>query len=434
MNKNTKRITAFLLAIVLVISVALPTFAAGQPSSYSDKKNSGQRHVVCTTLSGTSASAYYTGSYTYENLSGLSKDSLLSSLRTLMISTHKKSTSYDNCRDYADETDCENGSGNIITIYTSYSTSHSQYNGGSGWNREHVWPKSLGGFDKAGAGADLHHIRPSETQTNSDRGNLKYGEVNGGSVSKGNLSGITGGYKGSYYEPVDNVKGDVARICLYVYVRYGGELSKCSSITNVFQSIDVLLDWCELDPVDTWEMGRNEVVEGIQGNRNVFIDYPEYAWLIFGREVPAGMTTPSGKAAGGSSGGGTTSCSHSSTEIRNAVSADCGNAGYTGDTYCKSCGVKVSVGKEILATGNHTWGEAVIVTQPTESSTGLARYECSVCGKTTTTDIPKLDGGGDPVIPDAPTTTPDVEKNPAEDIIISIVLGFVDSSIIGALS
>ena len=95
---------------------------------------------------------------------------------------------------------------------------------------------------------------------------------------------------------VDNVKGDVARICLYVYARYGGEIGQCSSITNVFQSVDVLLQWCALDPVDDWEMGRNDMVWAIQGNRNVFIDYPEYAWLIFDREIPADMATPSGMA------------------------------------------------------------------------------------------------------------------------------------------
>ena len=179
-------------------------------------------------------------------------------------------------------------------LYTSYQGSQSQYNGGNGWNREHVWPKSLGGFETSGPGADLHHIRPTENKTNSDRGNKKYGIANGGTVSKGNLSGLTGGKYVSYYEPLDNVKGDVARICLYVYVRYGGSYSKCSSITNVFQSVDVLLEWCALDPVDTWEMGRNEVVEAYQGNRNVFIDYPEFAWLIFDKTPPADMTTPSG--------------------------------------------------------------------------------------------------------------------------------------------
>ena len=305
MKRYTKNLIAFILAAILIISSSLPIFAAGVPSSYSSSRNSGERDVVCTTLSGTGASDYYTGEYDYDALIELSSSALLTELRELMTDTHKKQTSYANCRDYADETDCENGNTTIITLYTSYASSQGEYDGGSGWNREHVWPKSLGGFETSGAGADLHHIRPSENRTNSNRGNLKYGEVSGGNTTTGNLSGLAGGsYSGGYFEPLDNVKGDVARICLYVYVRWGAEYSKCSSITNVFQSVDVLLEWCALDPVDTWEMGRNEVVESIQGNRNVFIDYPELAWQLFGKTAPANMTTPSGGASDGVVGGG----------------------------------------------------------------------------------------------------------------------------------
>ena len=65
---------------------------------------------------------------------------------------------------------------------------------------------------------------------------------------------------------------------------------------KVIENLDTLLAWCEMDPVDTWEMGRNDAVERIQGNRNVFIDYPEYAWLLFGKEIPTDMVTPSGEA------------------------------------------------------------------------------------------------------------------------------------------
>ena len=400
MRTNLKRIMALLLAFILIISTVLPSFAAGQPSEYSSSKNSGERDVVCTTLDGTGADDYYTGSYTYDQLSGLSSSALLNNLRTLMKTTHKKQTSYDNCRDYADETDCENGNSTIITLYTSYASSQAEYNGGNGWNREHVWPKSLGGFNTSGAGADLHHIRPSENKTNSCRGNLKYGEVSGGTAAKGNLSGIIGGYYGSYYEPLDNVKGDVARICLYVYVRYGGELSKCNNITNVFQSIDVLLEWCALDPVDTWEMGRNEVVEGIQGNRNVFIDYPEFAWLIFGRSVPANMVTPSGEASGNNGGGAVDKeCEHTNTIMKNVSSATCGRTGYTGDKYCADCNEKLVTGTTIPATGDHLYDEPVVITPPTTTSTGLQEELCLICGYMHESVIPKLESGGnDPCI------------------------------------
>ena len=142
---------------------------------------------------------------------------------------------------------------------------------------------------------------------------------------------MSGGvYSGGYFEPHNNVKGDVARICLYVYARWGSDFTKCSDITNVFESVDVLLEWCEMDPVDTWEMGRNEVVESIQGNRNVFIDYPELAWILFDREIPADMTTPSGEAKKNAPESNV--CDHAFGEW--TLSAD----GVTYESTCSECG------------------------------------------------------------------------------------------------
>lgn len=300
--KNRKKVLALLLVLFMLVQaspVTLVVFAAsGQPSKYSDQYNSGQRDVVATTLNGTGADAYYTGSYAYDTLSKQSASSIQSALKTLMTSTHSKKSNYDDCHYKADKTDCENENGKVSLIYTNYTATMSQWNG---WNREHVWPKSLGGDTTTGGGADMHHIRPSDAVVNSTRGNKKYGYADGGKSVYGSnpASGMLGGTYSTYFEPNDNVKGDVARICLYVYVRWGSDWG-ATSITKVFESVDVLLEWCEMDPVDTWELGRNEVVEAYQGNRNVFIDYPEYAWLIFGESVPADMTTPSGKASSGS--------------------------------------------------------------------------------------------------------------------------------------
>ena len=299
MKTRNIKILALILAIVVIIS-SLPIFVyAAQPTSYSKNSNSGTRDEICTSLSGTSASSYYTGSYTYANLITLSSSSLKTSLNTLMKSTHKYISSYDDCHYKADMTDCEGGNGKVTLIYTSYQATMSQWNG---WNREHVWPQSLGGGNTSGGGADLHHIRPSDKGVNSSRGNKKYGNAGSGASEKYGSDpavGVLGGtYNNTYFEPLDNVKGDVARICLYVYVRWGSEWG-ADSITEVFQSVDVLLEWCEMDPVDTWEMGRNEVVQNIQGNRNVFIDYPELAWQLYDREVPEGMITPSGAALNG---------------------------------------------------------------------------------------------------------------------------------------
>ena len=369
-----RKLSAVLLVFILVLSLVSPVLctAADRQYTYSSTSNSGHRHEVCTTLTGTRADNYYTNSYSYDTLSDLSNTMLLTSLRTLMKSTHKTSTSYAQCRDLASKTDCEGNNSKIVMLYSSYSATVSQYQSGQGWNREHVWPKSLGGFQESGAGADLHHIRPAEANTNTRRSNQKYGNVSSGTTATGNLSGLYGGtYNGTYFEPNDNVKGDVARICLYIYVRYGGEISQCSSITNVFQSVDVLLQWCKLDPVDTWEMGRNEVVYAIQGNRNVFIDYPEYAWLLFGREIPEDMITPSGNAAN--------ACRHANTQLRNVVSPDCTNTGYTGDTYCLDCGKCIATGTVSPATGhlNTTTQNQADVTCTTDGYTGdIYCYDC----------------------------------------------------------
>ena len=309
------------LALLLVLLVLLQAFAVciGAAVSTPSFKNTGRRHVAATALS-TSALTYYQN-HPYTTLAAQGASTLLSTLRTLMTSTHTSTSTYENCRDLAMYTDTDN-TGKISLLYTSYNTDYE--NGyinkvSNGWNREHVWPQSIGGFGTSGAGADLHHIRPSDSSINSKRGNDKYGEVNGGTAVSGTgpSSGVLGGYSsGSYFEPLDNVKGDVARICLYIYVRYGSELSGCSSVTNAFQSVDVLLEWCEMDPVDEWEMGRNDVIESVQGNRNVFIDYPEYAWLIFGEEVPENLATPTGSSGvtpPPSSGGGSTTPSTPST-------------------------------------------------------------------------------------------------------------------------
>lgn len=384
MKQYTKYSVAFLLVAVILFSsigLAIPASALTVPSS-----NWGTRDEVCTTLDGTGAEKYYTGSYSIDNLNALSGENLKSALKTLMTTTHKKTSSYDDCRYEADMTDCENGNGKITLIYTSYQATMSQWNG---WNREHVWPKSLGGGNTTGGGADLHHIRPSDSGVNSSRGNKKYGEAGSGASTKYGTDpavGVLGGYYNStYFEPLDNVKGDVARICLYMYVRWGSSWG-CDSLTEVFQSVDVLLEWCALDPVDTWEMGRNDVIEEAQGNRNVFIDYPELAWKMLGKTLPSNMTTPSSGDQSGSS-----TCNHSSTTVKNATSATCIAAGYTGDTYCTACGEKVATGTTIAAKGHTEVTDKAVAATCTTSGKTEGKH-CTVCNTVTKvqTTIPAL--------------------------------------------
>ena len=83
-----------------------------------------------------------------------------------------------------------------------------------------------------------------------------------------------------YFEPLDNVKGDVARIIFYLMVRY--EEADNYTFSTIAQSKEMLLRWNEQDPVDAFEKYRNEQGYIIQGNRNPFIDHPECADLIWG--------------------------------------------------------------------------------------------------------------------------------------------------------
>ena len=406
MKKRLLSLGAIILTLCLVLTSLLPLVAVAAPSTgYSKVSNSGIRDELCTSLDGTSAGSYYTGSYTYEKLSSLSGAALRTSLGDLMTDTHAKNSSYDDCHYMANNTDCEdNDTTHLTTIYSSYSATQDEW---GEWNREHVWPKSLGGFGESKAGADLHHIRPSEMVINSFRNNNKYGNVSGGTTKAGNLSGDIGGYyKDGYFEPLDNVKGDVARIILYVHVRYYNSHDECKDVTNVFESVDVLLAWCEMDPVDTWEMGRNEVVQAYQGNRNVFIDYPELAWSLFGEDAPEGMSTPSGSLlAGGDNGGnqgGTEEpdepvipdvpgvCTHKNTVAVDGFEATCRVEGYEGDIFCVDCGEMVEFGEVLLRTEDHTWNDGAITVMPTQTAEGVRLYICTTCGITHTTAVPML--------------------------------------------
>ena len=384
-----RKIISCLLVLMLMLSLGLGAPVAAQSpvvtDTYSGVANSGIRHKVCTTLEGTSVSSYYTGEYTFDILSELSGDALQDCLRSLMTATHTHYTTYSDCRDLAVKTDCEGGDGKTINLlYSSYVSNRNEYINDTpqGWNREHVWPLSLGGFDKNQTpGCDLHHIRPTDSKLNEIRGNEKYGEVTGGQKLYGTpvIGNIQGGTKGGgYMEPLDNVKGDVARICLYMYVRYGREYPGCSSITNVFQSVEVLLRWCAMDPVDTWEMGRNEVVYAIQGNRNVFIDYPELAWQLFDQECLAGLITPSGSAE---------PCAHKDKELRYEKKPTCGLSGYSGDVYCQNCDQLLETGRRDLATGKHSFGP-----WQTVEGADIEERVCIVCGSRETRQLQTDDG------------------------------------------
>ena len=226
----------------------------------------------------------YTGTYYLSTNLTLSGNSLKTALRTLVSKT-THTTSYEELKTYNPITDRSlSDSSKIVLIYSRVETKGAWTSGGLYWNREHVWPQSQGWFSTSGAGSDLHHLRPEDPTLNSTRGNKPFGEVTGGTEGKLSAANKSVGsncyYNSQYFEPQDSSKGDVARIIFYLLVRYSEADSY--SITKVAQSMNLLLLWNEMDPVDEWEMNRNNAIENIQGNRNPFIDYPNLAEEIWG--------------------------------------------------------------------------------------------------------------------------------------------------------
>lgn len=161
---------------------------------------------------------------------------------------------------------------------------------GDCYNREHLWAQSWTNNDGTEK-TDLHHVYPTDGYVNNRRSNYAFGEVgnaswtsqNGSKLGKNTVSGFTG----TVFEPIDEYKGDIARALMYVSVRYYTEDGKWnnSDMTNKSiikdWAIAMLLRWHEEDPVDDKEINRNNAVYNIQHNRNPFVDYPEFANMIW---------------------------------------------------------------------------------------------------------------------------------------------------------
>jgi deoxyribonuclease I len=139
-------------------------------------------------------------------------------------------------------------------------------------NVEHTWPQSkFGGSDRGSQKCDLHHLFPSDSEMNGIRGNFPFGVVHqqtrplkcGQSQFGKNTDGQT------VFEPPNAHKGNVARALFYFAVRYDMQIDETQEKT--------LREWNKQDPVDQAELDRNAEIESVQGNRNPFVDHPEYA-------------------------------------------------------------------------------------------------------------------------------------------------------------
>jgi endonuclease I len=165
------------------------------------------------------------------------------------------------------------------------------------YNREHLFPQGF--FNSASPMKnDIHFVVPSDGYVNGQRGNYPFGEV--GSASWTSMNGSkrgtssTPGYSGSVFEPIDEFKGDIARCLFYFITRYEGQLSGFDPHDNNNPldgsenrgyeqwHIDLLMSWHELDPVSQRDIDRNNAAYDYQGNRNPFIDHPEWVECVWG--------------------------------------------------------------------------------------------------------------------------------------------------------
>jgi endonuclease I len=215
--------------------------------------------------------------------------------------------------------------GNLSNILDVYKNASYPKHGGSGSNpnREHTWPQSYGFPDEAPDNyprTDCHHLFLSDNPYNGNRGNLPFrtcssgcserttlvnnGQGGGSGTYPGNSNWHTGTGNTGSWETWIGRRGDVARALLYMDLRYEGGthggtgfaepdlvltdddgLIQTSGGVNAALAymgiLSVLLEWTVEDPVDAVEIHRNEVVYSFQGNRNPFIDHPDWAACLF---------------------------------------------------------------------------------------------------------------------------------------------------------
>lgn len=184
----------------------------------------------------------------------------------------------------------------VIGIYTNRHIAKTlQDNGSRGndaWNREHIWANSHGFPRRAQHGfTDVHHIRAADRSVNADRASNDFED---GGTPDDECAGCREG--AGTWEPPDRVKGDIARMMFYMDVRYEGSDSSGtpdlqlvdrvgtarSSAFGEFGKLCTLMQWHNDDPVSDVERRRNDVVHSWQGNRNPFIDRPDFAFHIWG--------------------------------------------------------------------------------------------------------------------------------------------------------
>lgn len=278
---------------------------------------------------------------------------------------------------------------------------------GDCFNREHSIPQSWWGGGTGNQGSDPFIVVPTDGYVNNIRSSNPFGMVGSAkktfSNSKSGTPDSSWGYSGSdVFEPDDSVKGDFARIYFYAIAKYsaasgwsGNYARTCFSGSDTTNcgltpyAVKLFSYWSNLDPVSEWELNANNAIAPIQGNRNPFIDHPEYANTLWGNVtgyteythgtpsldgvtisktseflISGHTTTISAASSNSSSITWTTSnssivsLSSSSSSSGASITLTAGNAGTAtitatatidGEHYSKTCEVEVSATKKVTS-------------------------------------------------------------------------------------
>lgn len=241
---------------------------------------------------------YYGSAYALED------QKLKAELHNIVEATHTNKLTYGQVWDALKKADKGEGD-NVVCIYTGVLHAFSKQDKGSAgadlWNREHVWPNSKGFKNQSHyAYCDIHHLYASNKNINAIRANKDFADFDLLRVSAAaNKDNYGNQWNGTFFEPRDEVKGDIARALFYMVVRYDGDVclncnldlelvegssTQCSNSYDQkgrLGDIKSLIKWHYEDPVSEAEIARNEIVFGIQGNRNPFIDHPEIVAALY---------------------------------------------------------------------------------------------------------------------------------------------------------
>ncbi|MCP4061296.1 MAG: endonuclease I [Pseudoalteromonas sp.] len=195
----------------------------------------------------------------------------------------------------------EKPNGSDSYTYTAVSDQCGTYNSEADcYNREHSFPKSWFGGSNEPMNSDVHHIYATDGYVNSKRSNHPFGEVASASFTSTNGSKVGSAassinYSGTVFEPIDEFKGDFARAYFYMATRYENVIGSWQNNTTasnavlngtsnqVFENwvVAMLLNWHNADPVSQMELDRNQAAYEFQGNRNPYIDHPEFVEMIW---------------------------------------------------------------------------------------------------------------------------------------------------------